>query len=76
MSQKKLLHKSEAKSAPKKENDLAESWKFGTWLTALWYAFLQKNMFLFLIYIADMAIQMFNFDCFDIHQMSSKFAQR
>ena len=75
VSQKKLLHKSEAKSAPKKEDDLAESWKFGTWLTALWYLFLQKNIFLFLINIADMAIQMSNFDNFDIDQMSSKFAQ-
>ena len=56
VSQKKLLHKIEGKTAPKKEDDLAESCKFGTWLTALWYLFLQKNIFLFLINIADMAI--------------------
>ena len=31
---------------------------------------------IFLIYIADMAIQMSNIDNFDIDQMSSKFAQR
>ena len=41
----------------------------------LWYLFLQKNIFPFLINIADMAIQMSNFDNFDIDQMSSKFAQ-
>ena len=35
VSQKKLLHKSEGKSTPKKENDLAKNWKFGTWLVAL-----------------------------------------
>ena len=75
MSQKKLLHKDEAKSAPKKEDDLVESWKFGTWLTALQYLFLQKNILVFFINIADMAIQMSIFDNFDIHQMSSKFAQ-
>ena len=74
MSQKKLLHKSEVKSAPKKEDDLAESWKFGKWLKALRYLFLQKNIFLSLINIAYMAIQMSNFDNFDIDQMSSKFA--
>ena len=34
-----------------------------------------KNIFLFFINIADMAIQMSIFDNFDIHQMSSKFAQ-
>ena len=72
---KKLLHESEAKSALKKEEDPAESWKFDTWLTALWYSFLQKSIFLFLIDIADMAIQKSNFDNFDIDQMSSKFAQ-
>ena len=59
----------------KKEDDLAESWKFGTWVTALWYLFLQNNIFLFFIDIADMAIQMSNFDNFDVDQMSSKFAQ-
>ena len=40
VSQKKLLHKSEGKTVQKKEDDLAESWKFTTWLTALWYLFL------------------------------------
>ena len=73
MSQKKLLRKREVKSALKKEDDLAESWKFGTWLTALWYLLLQKIFFL--INTADTAIQMSNFDNFDIDQMSSKFAQ-
>ena len=72
---KKLLHKSEGKSAPKKEDDLAESWKLGTWVTASWFLFLRKNIFLFLIDIADTAIWMSNFDNFDIGQMSSKFAQ-
>ena len=38
--------------------------------------FYQKNIFHILIYIADMAIQMSNFDNFDIDQISSKFAQR
>ena len=75
VSQKKLLHKSEEKSVPKKEDDLAESWKFGTCLTTLWYLFLQKNILLFFINKADMPIQMSNFDKFDIDQMSSKFAQ-
>ena len=75
VSQKKLLHKSEGKTSLKKEDDLTESWKFDTWLTALRYLFLQKNLFLFLINIADMAILMSNFNNFDIDQMSSKFAQ-
>ena len=35
-----------------------------------------KNIFLILLFIADMAIQMCNFDNFDIGQMSQKFAQR
>ena len=73
---KKLLHKSEGRTAPKKEDDLAESWKLGTWVITLWWLFLQKNIFLFLINIADMAIWMSDFDKFDIDQMSSKFAQR
>ena len=34
-----------------------------------------KKYFSFFIDIADMAIQMSNFDNFDIDQMSSKFAQ-
>ena len=34
-----------------------------------------KKHISFLINIADMAIQMSNFDNFDIDQMSSKFAQ-
>ena len=43
--------------------------------TTLWWIFLRNDIFLFLIDIADMAIQMSNFDNFDIDQMSSKFAQ-
>ena len=35
-----------------------------------------KNIFLTLLDTADMAIQMSNFDNFDIGQMSPKFAQR
>ena len=35
-------------------------------------SFYEKNIFLILIYIADMAIQMLNVDNFDIDQMSSK----
>ena len=41
----------------------------------LWWIFLLKNI-CFFIDIADMAIQMFIFDYFDIDQMSLKFAQR
>ena len=59
-----------------KEDDLAESWKPGPWVTILWWIFLRKNIFLIFIDIADMAIQMSNFDIFVIDQMSSKFAQR
>ena len=39
-------------------------------------SFYEKNIFLTLIYIADMAIQMSNIDNVDIGQMFSKFAQR
>ena len=39
-------------------------------------SFYKKNIFLILIYIADMAILMSDFDNFDIDQMSSNFAQR
>ena len=35
-----------------------------------------KNVFLMLLYTADMAIWMLNFDNFDIDQISSKLAQR
>ena len=35
-----------------------------------------KNIVSVLLFIADMAIQMCNFDNFDIGQMSPKFAQR
>ena len=42
----------------------------------LWCFFLRKNIFLTLIYTADIAIQMSNIDNFDIDQMSSKFAKR
>ena len=38
-------------------------------------SFKKKNVFLFLINTADMAIQMSNFDNLNIDQMSSKFAQ-
>ena len=38
--------------------------------------FYEKNIFLILLFIADMAIQICNFDNFDIGQMSPKFAQR
>ena len=39
-------------------------------------SFYKKNIFLILLFIADMAIQRCNFDNFDIGQMSPKFAQR
>ena len=37
------------------ENDLVECLKFGTSATTSWYFFLRKNIFLILIYTADMA---------------------
>ena len=60
----------------KNEDDLAESWKFGTSARTLWYFFLWKNIFLNVIYIADMANWMCHFDNFDIDQIASKLAQR
>ena len=39
-------------------------------------SFYKKIVFLILLFIADMAIQMCNFDNFDIGQMSPNFAQR
>ena len=39
-------------------------------------SFFKKNIFVILLYIANMAIQMSNFDNFDISQISPKFAQR
>ena len=47
-----------------------------TYTTTSYCFFLQKNIFLILIYIADMAILMSDFDNFNIDQMSSNFAQR
>ena len=38
--------------------------------------FLYKNCFPIMIYVADMAIQMSNFDDIDHGQISSKLAQR
>ena len=64
------------KNTQKNEGDPAESWKLGTCETRLWWFFLHKNIYLFLIYLADMAIWISNIDNFDIDQMSSKFAQR
>ena len=49
-------------------------WKFGA--RTLWYFFLWKNIFLNVIYIADMANWMCHFDNFDIDQIASKLAQR
>ena len=39
-------------------------------------SFYKNILFLILLFIADMAIQMCNFDNFDIGQMPPKFAQR
>ena len=73
---KKSLEWKWRKNALNNEDDLAESWKFSTCTTTSWEIFLQKNIFLILLYIADIAILMSNSDNFDINQISSKFVQR
>ena len=64
------------KNARKNEDDLAERWKLGTWTTPIWCFLLQNKIFPIMIYVADMAILMSNFDNFDNDQISWKFAQR
>jgi len=59
------------KKCTKNEDDLAERWKLGTWCL-----FLQKEKIPIMIYVADMAILMSNFDNFDQDQISRKLAQR
>ena len=58
------------------EGDIAKSLKFGTCATTLWCFLFQRNIFPSLIYIADMANEMSNFDDFNINQISSKFTPR
>ena len=52
---KKIVPQKWRKNAQKNEDDLVESWKFGTCATTLWCFLFQKNIFPILIYIADMA---------------------
>ena len=87
MSTKKIFHKSEEKMHTKMkmtlqraENLVQVQQHHGTCVcdvtqTIMVNHFTKKNL-LILLFIADMAIQMCNFDNFDIGQMSPKFAQR
>ena len=63
-------------NARKNEEDLEERWKFGTSTTTMQCSLLHKKKFQIMIYLADMAFWMSNFDDFDHGQISWKLAQR
>ena len=54
----------------KKKDDLAEIWKSSTSTTTMQCLFLHKNNFQNIIFLADMAFQMSDFDNFDNGQIS------
>ena len=60
----------------KNEDDLVETWKFGTSSITIKCVFLHRNDFQILIILADMAFWMSNYGDFDNGQIPWKFAQR
>ena len=76
MDNKKVFHESGEKMHKKLKMTLQRAKNLVQVKQPYGVSFYEKDIFLTLIYIADMAIQMSNIDNVDIGQMFSKFAQR
>ena len=76
MVKKKVFHKSEGKMHKKMKMTLQRAKNLVHAKQHYGVSYYEKNIFLTLIYMADMAIWMANIDNFEVDQMSSKFAQR